>query len=115
MSRWVESVERRIAAPADQLYALVADPTRHTDIGGSSRRFAWQSRPHRNSAKWRRYMFGGRIWRYEFEPHGDATLVRERRDMSEEPLRVVFFRFRATARESMRRTLERTAVLVEST
>jgi hypothetical protein len=27
--------ERRIAAPADRLYALVADPVRHTDIDGS--------------------------------------------------------------------------------
>jgi hypothetical protein len=40
------------------------------------KRFAWQSRPHADSVKWR-FMFSGRIWRYEFEPDGDVTLVRE--------------------------------------
>lgn len=35
MSRWVASVERRIDASADQLYALVADPERHREFDGS--------------------------------------------------------------------------------
>ncbi len=156
MSRWVVSVERRIAAPADRMYALVADPLRHKDIDGSGslvepidisspvrplglgdhfgmrmdlrgeyvmtstvieavpgRRFAWQSRPHEDSVKWR-LVFGGRIWRYEFEPDGDGTLVRESWDLSEEPLRVVVTLGRWAARGAMRRTLDRLAGLVES-
>jgi uncharacterized protein YndB with AHSA1/START domain len=35
MSRWVESVERVIPAPPEQIFALVADPRRHQDIDGS--------------------------------------------------------------------------------
>jgi uncharacterized protein YndB with AHSA1/START domain len=157
MSHWVESVERRIAAPANQLYALVADPERHREFDGSGglvhaievstpdrplgvgdefgmkmnlrgryvmtntvieavpdRRFAWQSRPHKDSVKWRLFVFGGRIWRYEFEPEGDTTLVRESWDLSEERLRVVIIRFRFLARKVMHRSLELMAALVES-
>lgn len=155
MSRWVKSVERRIAAPAGRLYAMVADPVRHKDIDGSGSlietieisspvrplvvgdqfgmkmdlrgkyvmtstvieavpgaRFAWQSRPHVDSVKWR-FIFGGRIWRYEFESDGDTTLVRESWDLSEEPLRVVVTLGRWAARKAMRRTLDRMAALVE--
>jgi uncharacterized protein YndB with AHSA1/START domain len=157
MSRWVASVERRIAARADRLYALVADPARHKDFDGSGgvvgvtevstphrpldvgdsfsmdmdmngtyvmtstvieavpgRRFAWQSRPHKDSARWR-FVFGGRIWRYEFEPEGDATLVRESWDLKEEPLRALLFPLRSVACKSMRTSLDRMAELVEST
>jgi hypothetical protein len=156
MSRWGVSVERRVAAPADRLYALVADPLRHKEIDGSGslieamdisspgrplrlgdhfsmsmdlrgkyvmtstvieavpgRRFAWQSRPHEDSVKWR-FVFGGRIWRYEFEPDGDGTLVRESWDLSEEPLRALVILGRWAARGAMRRTLDRMAELVES-
>ncbi len=156
MNRWVASEERRIAAPADRLYALVSDPERHRDFDGSGgivapveistsrrpldvgdtfsmdmdlrgrytmtstvieavpgRRFAWQSRPHKDSARWR-MIFGGRIWRYEFEPDGDTTLVRESWDLSEEPLRVLLFPFRATACDAMRKSLEQMAGLVGS-
>ena len=35
MSRWVESVERVIAAPPEPIFALVADPRRHKDINGN--------------------------------------------------------------------------------
>jgi uncharacterized protein YndB with AHSA1/START domain len=35
VTRWVESVERVIPAPADRIFALVADPRRHKDIDGS--------------------------------------------------------------------------------
>jgi hypothetical protein len=59
-------------------------------------------------------VFGGRIWRYEFEPDGDGTLVRESWDLSEEPLRVVVALGRWAARGAMRRTLDRMAELVES-
>lgn len=156
MSRWVESVERVIAAPAERLYPLVADPARHKDIDGSGTvlkaielatpgtlltvgeefgmdmdfggkysmtstvieaepytRFAWQSRPHKQSAKWR-FIFGGRIWRYEFESVAGGTLVRESWDLSKEPLRMVVIGYRSTTRRNMQRTLERMAALVET-
>ena len=35
MSRWVETVERVIPAPAQRIFELVADPRRHRDIDGS--------------------------------------------------------------------------------
>ncbi|MHB8341160.1 MAG: SRPBCC family protein [Mycobacteriales bacterium] len=35
MSRWVETVERVIPAPAERIFELVADPRRHMDIDGS--------------------------------------------------------------------------------
>jgi uncharacterized protein YndB with AHSA1/START domain len=35
MSRWVESVERVVAAPPEDIFALVADPRRHQDINGN--------------------------------------------------------------------------------
>ena len=35
MSRYVETVERVIPAPAADIFALVADPRRHQDIDGS--------------------------------------------------------------------------------
>lgn len=34
-SRWVETVERVIPAPPDQIFELVADPRRHKEIDGS--------------------------------------------------------------------------------
>lgn len=156
MGLWTESVERVIAAPAEVLYALVADPGRHKDIDGSgtvgdsmevdvperllalgdtfgmnmdfggkyamtstviecepNRRFAWQSRPHKGSSKWR-FIFGGRIWRYEFEPVDGGTRVCETWDLSQEPLRAVVIGYRGTTRRNMKRTLERMAALVES-
>ena len=156
MSRWTESVERRITASPDRLYDLVADPTRHPDLDGSGSvveaievstaerplgvgdqftmsmnlrgrysmtstvveavrhsRFAWQSYPHRDSSRWRS-AFGGRIWRYEFEPVDDgATLVRETWDLGEEPLRALLIMFRGTTRNIMIRSLERMAAIAE--
>jgi uncharacterized protein YndB with AHSA1/START domain len=35
MTRWVETVERTIPAPAGRIFELVADPRRHQDIDGS--------------------------------------------------------------------------------
>jgi uncharacterized protein YndB with AHSA1/START domain len=35
MSRWVETVERVIPAPAERIFDLVADPRRHKDINGN--------------------------------------------------------------------------------
>ena len=146
MTRWVETVERVIPAPAERIFALVADPRRHQDIDGSGtvreatdlperltlgatfgmnmqyggaytmtstvieledgRRIAWQSRPPRDSARWR-HLFGGRIWRYELEPVEGVTLVRESWDLSEEPLRMVVWGYRRKTRANMVATLER--------
>jgi hypothetical protein len=157
VSRWVESVERRIDAPAAQLYTLVSDPERHREFDGSdglvgvtevstptrplrvgdyftmdmdlrgrysmtstvieaipNRRFAWQSRPHPSCAAWRRKFFGGRIWRYDFEPDGGATIVRESWDLSEEPGRLGMIWFGFEVRKIMRRSLDRMAAIVRS-
>lgn len=35
MTRWVETVERTIAAPPERVFELVANPDRHQDIDGS--------------------------------------------------------------------------------
>ena len=35
MSRWVETVERIIAASPQRIFAIVADPRRHQDISGN--------------------------------------------------------------------------------
>jgi uncharacterized protein YndB with AHSA1/START domain len=35
MTRWVETVERLIPAPAERIFELVANPRRHQDIDGS--------------------------------------------------------------------------------
>src|SRR3954469_10633926 len=35
MSRWVETVERVIAAPPGRIFEVVADPRRHKDINGN--------------------------------------------------------------------------------
>lgn len=146
MSRWVESVERKIPAPAERVFEVVADPRRHKDIDGSGtvreatdlpdrlalgstfgmnmeyggtytmtskviefedgRRIAWQSRPPHDSSRWR-HLFGGRIWRYEFEPVEGGTLVRESWDLSEERLRPLVWGYRRKTRSNMIATLER--------
>ena len=71
-----------------------------------NRRIAWQSRPPRDSARWR-HLFGGRIWRYELEPVEGGTRVRESWDLSEEPLRMVVWGYRRKTRANMKTTLER--------
>lgn len=147
----VLSVERVIAAPAEAIFALLADADRHKDIDGSgtvveakgdpepltlgstfgmsmkmgvpysmvskviefepNRRIAWQTRgPGKIGAH-----VGGRIWRYELEPSGDGTLVRESWDISEEsfftkPV-VKLFASKETAK-NMAATLERIEALV---
>lgn len=52
---------------------------------------------------------GGRVWRYELEPVGDGTLVRESWDISKESMRPVLSRshFPAKTKHDMARTLER--------
>lgn len=151
MTRWVESVERVIPAPPEEIFELVADPRRHKDIDGSGtvrdakelperlslgakfgmdmdfggeysmtstiiefeegRRIAWQSYPHASSKKWR-FIFGGRIWRYELEPVKGGTLVRESWDLSQEPLRFAVIGYKFTTRSNMKKTLKRISELV---
>lgn len=52
---------------------------------------------------------GGRVWRYELEPAGDGTLIRESWDISQEVMRPVFSRshFPGKTKKDMERTLER--------
>jgi uncharacterized protein YndB with AHSA1/START domain len=148
------SVERVIAAPAERIFGLLADPVRHHDIDGSGtvrdakergerlqlgskfgmnmhlgvnysmvseiiefddgKRIAWQTGPGKD---WQRGLFGGRIWRYELEPAGDGTLVRETWDVSEEkgPVKHLLRtgRSRDHTRAAMEKTLENIARLTE--
>ena len=57
---------------------------------------------------------GGRIWRYELEPQGDATLVRESWDISEEKVKAIVRPAANKTREAMKKTLERIAAIVAS-
>lgn len=52
---------------------------------------------------------GGRVWRYELEPVGDGTRVRESWDLSQEAMRPVLSRshFPGKTKKDMERTLER--------
>jgi uncharacterized protein YndB with AHSA1/START domain len=78
-----------------------------------NRRIAWQTRGP--TALGRRV--GGRIWRYELEPAGAGTSVRESWDISQEkgPVKYVLRTGRAKdhTRKAMERTLENIASLVE--
>jgi uncharacterized protein YndB with AHSA1/START domain len=153
-SRDVVSVERVIAAPADRIFELLANPDRHHDIDGSGsvrdakqspprltmgaqfgmsmhlgikystvneiiefddgKRIAWQTRPAGNLQG---RFFGGRIWRYELEPAGGGTLVRESWDISQEkgPIKNVLRTGRSKdhTRKSMEQTLVKIAQLTE--
>jgi uncharacterized protein YndB with AHSA1/START domain len=76
-----------------------------------NRRIGWTPRP---AALPRRLAPGGRVWRYELEPEGDATRVRETWDISGDSLKWLFRRGRLPqqTRESMEKTLERIESLV---
>jgi uncharacterized protein YndB with AHSA1/START domain len=104
MAEKTVSTERVIAAPAEKIFAVLADPRQHCVIDGSGTVKRSRSGPERLSlgAKFGMAMFhwvpypivnevvefeeGRRIawqhiahdvWRYELEPQGDSTLVRE--------------------------------------
>jgi uncharacterized protein YndB with AHSA1/START domain len=153
MTRWVDTAERTIAAPAGRIFELVANPQRHQDIDGSGtvrtavgasapltvgstfgmnmdfggsytmtstvielepdRVIAWQSRPAPGSSKWR-YLFGGRIWRYELEPVEGGTVVRESWDLSQERLRILVWGYRRKTHANMLATLERIDAIATS-
>lgn len=146
----VATVERLIAAPADQIFDLFADPARHQEIDGSdtvrgtpdgsqrlalgsefgmsmhmgfsysmvstvvefdeNRLIAWQTRP--NIAPMR-LLVGGRIWRYELAPQDGGTLVRESWDIRKEAFPFAVRSMRGKTVESMTKTLERIAQVVE--
>jgi hypothetical protein len=78
-----------------------------------NRRVAWQSTL---AGRWG-HLLGGRIWRYELEPVGDGTLVRESWDISRDHQRL-FLRYGKVAeatRANINRTLDRIDVLVAPT
>ena len=82
-------------------YSMVSEVIEFED----NRRIAWQSCPPGLMGK----LTGGRIWRYELEPVGDGTRVRETWDISQE--RGTKFLLRAGrvhkhTREAMETTLE---------
>jgi uncharacterized protein YndB with AHSA1/START domain len=76
------------------------------------RRIAWQTRGPGPLGRF----VGGRIWRYQLEPAGDGTRVRESWDITQEsPLTKPAVRMGGeTARKNMAATLERIEELVTS-
>ncbi|MDP2292988.1 MAG: SRPBCC family protein [Actinomycetota bacterium] len=150
-SRDIATVERFIAAPADRIFDILADPSRHQEIDGSgtvkgspegsqrlalgskfgmsmkmgigysmvstvvefeeNRRIAWQPRPTFSLAK---FLAGGRIWRYELIPQDDGTLVRESWDITQEAHPWAVRNMRSKTIDSMTKTLERIAHVVEA-
>lgn len=104
------SVERRIGAPANIIFDILANPARHSEIDGSgtvvaarsgeSQRLELGSRfnmnmkmfvPYRMTSKVVEFIedrliawahFGGHRWRYTLEPDGDYTVVTEIFDWS---------------------------------
>ncbi len=79
------------------------------------KRIAWQTRPASDrQAK----LFGGRIWRYELEPAGTGTRVRETWDVGREkgPLRYVLRigPSKQHTRAAMEKTLANIARIVET-
>ncbi len=83
-------------------YAMVSTVVEYEQ----DRLLAWQSLP---SYPFVGRLAGGRIWRYELEPSGEGTLVRESWDISQEAfLTKPVVRLAAdTTRANMTRTLER--------
>lgn len=74
-----------------------------------NRRIAWQTSGFGG-------LFGGRIWRYELEPEGTGTLVRETWDLSQDKQAFLLKRSGMPGKtaKDMARTLDRLADAVES-
>ena len=54
------------------------------------------------------------FWRYELEPQGDSTLVRESWDISQEKVKALVRPAAKKTREAMEKTLDRIATIVAS-
>ncbi len=139
----IVSTERVIHAPADRIFAVLADPSQHCVIDGSGTVKRVRSAPERLAlgAKFGMAMHHfvpypikntvvefeeGRliawqhlahdVWRYELEPRDDGTLVRESFDWSHSRVGKVHERTGVPKQNlaSMEKTLERLAAHVES-
>jgi uncharacterized protein YndB with AHSA1/START domain len=153
MKGYLLTVERVIPAPADKIFDILADPTKHALIDGSGmvqgmnrtaeprlalgtqftmsmraalipystvsrvtefeedRRIAWKTGP---SGMMGRFL-AGRVWRFELEPEGEDTLVRETWDITEDHQRALLKLgdlYSGKTRRDMERTLERLSVAV---
>lgn len=86
-------------------YSMVSEVIEFED----GRRIAWQTRPPSPLGA---RLGGGRIWRYELEPVGSGTRVRESWDISQEKIKAVVRPARKRTREAMTKTLERIEELV---
>ena len=75
-----------------------------------NRLIAWQTRP---TIAPLRLLVGGRIWRYELTPQDGGTLVRESWDIRKEAFAFAVRPMRTKTVESMTKTLERLAAVVE--
>ncbi len=76
-----------------------------------NRLIAWQTGPEGFAGR----LMGGRIWRYELEPAGEGTLVRESWDITPDPMRVLLKVgdiYSKKTKRDMERTLERLAQLM---
>lgn len=69
-----------------------------------NRLIAWQTRPPLSLLG---PFMGGRIWRYELEPSGTGTIVRESWDISQEKVKAAVRPMRGKTRASMEATLAR--------
>ncbi len=78
-----------------------------------NRRIAWQSRPPGFVGR----VTGGRIWRYELEPQGGDTLVRESWDISQDHQRLFLRRggLPEKTRGNMTNTLDRIEEIASGT
>lgn len=75
------------------------------------RRIAWQTKP---PFSFMEPFLGGRIWRYELEPSGDGTVVRESWDISQERVKAAVRPMRAKTRRAMEATLARIEAVLTS-
>lgn len=144
MSSKAVTAERVVAAPAERIFAVLADPRQHSMIDGSGTvkkirsgpdRLAlgakfgvamhhWVPYPVTNEVvefeenrriAWRHMAHD--VWRYELEARGGATLVRETFDWSHGRFGMVLGRTPIPKQNlvAMEKTLERLAAHVEST
>ena len=139
-SRDLASVERIIAAPAAAIFAVIADPSRHSEIDGSGtvRTSTEPSQQvglgdtfgmdmklgigyqmantivefERPTIGLLRRFIGGRIWRYELEPVDGGTLVRETWDIRPEVRPSAVRPLRSRTVDAMTKTLDRLAAVV---